>query len=346
MDEGNRKASSIADDLLMSGVNLPPLPAAGAQLLVLSQQPIETIDISKFVKLVETDPSLTTKFLQLANSAYFKTLHKIVSLRQAIVHIGLEEAIQTAYWLLYRNSLPKFPKFEGFSNQDYWSHSWACGVANKMLGHPDLNSGLLPGELYISGLLHGIGKLILAIHKPKEFLQCLEISREFSQSLADAQFDVLGTTDSFIASEILKRWQFPENICMAVKHYQAPENADEKYRLHAGLTQFAYYLANTSGIGNINDELCYDLTQTWIVQEGRSPLAQEDVRHSFSSQIYAALQKKAQSFTTFEDNTEADKKKLLSKNAHEAKKKKQKKTPSQKKGFFYGFLTWLRSLFT
>ncbi len=342
MKDENDRASLIAEEILKSGVNLPPLPAAGAQLMVLSQQPLEAIDIGQFTKLVETDPGLTAKFLQLSNSAYFSTLKRIISLRQAIVHIGLEEAIHTAYWLLYRNSLPKFPALEGFSDHDYWSHSWACGVSNKMLGHPELGTGILPGELYISGLLHGIGKLILAIHKPKDFLQCLHISREFSQALADAQRDILGTTDSHIASKILENWKFPENICMAVKHYQAPDNADEKHRLHAGLTQFAYYLANTSGIGNINDEFCYDLSETWIVREGCSPLTQKETRDAFSKKIYTTLQKKAQAFATFDENSMAVNEKKVPQESQLPKTKKQKQTTFPGEGLF----AWLRALFT
>ncbi len=341
MGSVNDRATSIASAFLKSGVNLPPLPAAGSQLLALSHQPLDEIDIGQFTKLVETDPGLTAKILQLSNSAFFGTLNKIVSLRQAIVHIGLEEAIHSIYWLFYRKTLPKFPAMEGFSDQDYWAHSWACALANKMLGHPELRSGALPGELYIAGLLHGIGKLILAIHRPEDFLLCLQVSRDFNQPLSDAQKDVFGTTDSYIASEILTTWQFPENICMAVKFYQSPEDADEQYREFAGLTQFAYYLANTSGIGNINDAFCYNLQETWIVREGTSPLSEESTQQAFCKEIYAALEKKAKTISTLGGAPEKDTASPPSYHQDEKRVKKQPVRPKKS-----GFFAWFRSLFT
>jgi hypothetical protein len=68
-----------------------------------------------------------------------------------------------------------------------------------MLGRPDRLITCLPGELYIAGLLHGVGKLILALHQPEDFFQCLENSRNYNQPLFEAELDLFGTTDMDIA---------------------------------------------------------------------------------------------------------------------------------------------------
>jgi HD-like signal output (HDOD) protein len=340
MDSRKDKATSIALAFLQAGASLPSLSTAGAELLALSQQPLDDLDIEQFVKLVEIDPALTSKFLQLANSAYFGRVNKIIGLGRAIAHMGLDEAINTVYMLFCQKALPKFPSLEGFSDKDYWAHSWACAAANKMLGHPKIGVRILPGQLYIAGLLHGIGKLILAIHRPEDFLLCLRNSRDFGQPLSDAELDILGTTDAYIACEILKTWQLPENICMAVKYYQSPEDADEPFREFAGLTQFAYYLANTSGIGNINDEFCYDVKETWIVKEGSSSLAEASVREAFSREIHAALKKK---FTTIAAlGGSAEKGSVESLPAVQAQKQGKAPPALPEKT---GFLDWVRSLF-
>lgn len=64
-------AQAIAVTILETGANLPPLPSTGRQLLALAQTPIEDIDVANFTKLIEPDPGLTIKVLQLANSTYF-----------------------------------------------------------------------------------------------------------------------------------------------------------------------------------------------------------------------------------------------------------------------------------
>ncbi len=338
MDTRKEKAISITHEFLQSGVDLPFSTEVGPQLLSLSSKPVEEIDIDKLVKLIQMDPGLATKVLQLANSVYFSGLSKIISLRRAIVQIGLEEAINFIHVVFYRNSLPKFPSIEDFfSDKDYWSHSWACAVASKMLGHPTVGAKVLPGELYIAGLLHGIGKLILAIHRPEEFLQCLQNSKDFQQPLPEAQLDILGTTDADIACELLKAWQLPDNICMAIKYLQNPHEAEDEYREFAGLIQFAYYIANTSGIGNIKDEFCFDVKQTWICQESNSPLADESMQEGFVQRIYAVLDSKQASLATFGGESKTE-------NSIDEPVQNYSKKPVAKKGWFTRFGDWLKAL--
>ncbi len=293
MDTRKEKAIAITHDFLQSGGDLPFSTEVGSQLFSMSNQPVEKIDVDKFVKLIQLDPGLTTNVLQLANSVYFSGAAKIVSLRRAIVQIGMEEAINFLHVVFYRNSLPEFPEIKGFfSNKDYWSHSWACAIACKSLGHPTIGTKLLPGELYIAGLLHGIGKLILATHRPNEFLQCLRNSVDFQQPLPEAQLDIFGTTDADIAYELLKVWQLPDNIPMAIKYCQRPGEAEKEHREFAGLLQLAYFIANTSGIGNIKDEFCFDVNETWISKQPSSPLFDVKLRDGFVQNIYSVLEKK------------------------------------------------------
>ena len=110
----------------------------------------------------------------MANSPFYSEVEKIVSLRAAITRIGLLEIVNSVCLHFFQNILPKFPDIEGLSYNDFWTHSWACAVANRRLGHPNLGMDVLPGELYLSGLLHGIGKLLLAIHYPIEFSGCVK----------------------------------------------------------------------------------------------------------------------------------------------------------------------------
>ncbi|MFT5728959.1 MAG: HD-like signal output (HDOD) protein [Desulforhopalus sp.] len=287
------RAIAIIHEFLQSGGDLPFSAEVRPQLLSISSDPVETIDVEKFVNLIQLDPGLATNVLQLANSVYFSSATKIVSLRRAIVQIGLEEAINFIQVVLFRSSLPKFPEIAGgFSDKDYWSHSWACAIACKSLGHPTIGTNLLPGELYIAGLLHGIGKLVLAIHRPNEFLQCLENSVEFQLTMAESQLDIFGTTDADIACELLKVWQLPDNVSIAIKYFQNPAEAEKEHQEFAGLLQLAYFIANTSGVGNINDEYCYNVNETWISQQVTSPLYDKKLRERFIKNIYIVLEKK------------------------------------------------------
>lgn len=333
---------NIALEFLQSGVSLPFSSSIGSQILTLVQQPLEKIDVAALVKLIQVDPGITTKILQLANSSYCGSLTKITSLRQAVVHIGLEETINIISLLLCQKTLPAFPSLNGeFSDRDFWLHSWGCAMANKMLGHPDVGSSVLPGELYIAGLLHGIGKLILAIHQPEEYLQCLRNSKDFSQPLAEAEQDVIGTTSAEIASEVLKAWQLSDNICMAVRYYQNPGKADKQYREIAGLTQYAYFLANTSGVGNTYDEFSFDLKETWISRESLLPLALEATQKNVVQRIYDVLQTKSSALGSLDNQPDSQKEDVP---AASQDRRRIDTNPAIKKKI--SFFNWLRSLFS
>ena len=85
---------------------------------------------------------------------------------------------------------------------------------------------------------------------------------------------------------------------MAIKYFQHPEEAEKEHQEFAGLLQLAYFIANTSGIGNINDEYCYDVNATWICQQPISPLYNKSLREGFIQNIYTVLEKKQASLET------------------------------------------------
>ncbi len=334
-------ATAIAVDVIFSEKNLPILPENWDEISSITRQPIEDIDIGKFTKLVETDPAIVARIIRLANSSYFSTLKKIVSLQQAIVHIGLEEVINTVCYLYYKKLLPRFPKIEGFSDNDYWAHSWACAQANKMLGHPRLHVDSIPGELYIMGLLHGLGKLFLALHRPEGFLQSLVISREQNRSLHETELEIIGTTDAHVAYEVLQAWKIPENICAAVRFYASPENAQQEDQEIAGLTQYAYFIANASQIGSSGDKFCVDLADTWISKEGTSPLAQEKTQETYVQEIFSTLRKKSQAISHIDspEGNDEDKDSGSTKKVHPRKDNVEPKKKEQ------GLFAWLLSFF-
>jgi HD-like signal output (HDOD) protein len=289
-------AERIALEIINSGKKLPQLPSVSQKLLFLSRQPIEKIDVASFSRLIEGDPALTAKMLQLANSAFYGPLKKIVGVRQAVIHVGLEEAISSVYRYFYKEALPRFPVFERFSGKDFWDHSWACATANRMLGHPFHGhmGQVLPGELYIVGLLHGIGKLFLAISRPDDFQRCLNTAKNLNLPLDQAEEKTFGTTDTEIAYHILTEWNFPPHICSAIRYYHSPGGAQKDNRGLAALTQLAYYIANNAGIGSNGDQFDYDLSQTYISQNWVLPLTDKKQQERVIAEIYSTLQKKSE----------------------------------------------------
>lgn len=326
-------ANAIALDILNSKLEIPPMPANGPKLMSLIRKPIDDIQVGDFVQIIDSDPGLLSMILQLANSVYFKGVDEVYSLRSAIARIGLQETIDAANLYFFRRMFPKIPEIKGFQAQEYWAFSWACANAARRLGHPNLGMDVNPGELYIAGLLHGIGKLILAIQYPSEFSKCIQTAARLKLSVHAVELDEFGTTDTNIASTLFGIWHIPSRVCTGVEFYQNPDLAPEKDRNIAALIQFAYAVASMSGLGKNGDGCVTSLESTWIARQSGLPLSRKEVQDAVIKEIQASLEEKSESITG------------IAPQKQEAVSDSSKLKPTKANPSKTGFFAWIRSLF-
>jgi len=350
MTDSKKSPDALIADLLDSGIELPPMPAIGAELLAVARQPVDTVDVKKVTALIESDPSVAARILRMANSPYFGVANEVTSLRQGIVLIGLAETINTLYFYVLMKTLPRFPSVEGFSSEDYWAHSWACATAGRMLGRPQFLIRSLPGELYLAGLLHGVGKLVLAMTRKDEFARCVALAREQNIPLHQAEEGVLGFHHLALGARLLKSWNLPPSIRAAVGFYHSPGEADPRYQEIAALTQLAYLIANQSGIGYSGSPCENDPSQAWIVAQGSGPLSNRATLDPLVAEIADTLKKKSALMAAVGSSDEAVAPKEAPPSAAGRQEKRPIEAPAatpparkEKKGFWARLLDVFRS---
>ncbi len=304
-------AREAAKNLLASGVNVPPMPSVGTKIFKMVQKPIDRIDTRDLCKLIEPDPGLYSKLLQVANSPFYRGVDEIIGLRSAVTRIGLEETVNAVNLYFVQQFLPKIDDLHGLSANDYWAFTWACATAAKRLGHPNISQSANPGELYIAGLLQGIGRLILAVYHTDEFANCLDLAKEFKLPLQNVLLERFGTTDSLIASELISTWNIPKRICAAVEFCHEPQRAPDEYQEFAGLTQLAYRLASLSKFGQNGDGVVLDLNTAWILNQPTGNLSNPKFQKDLTEDVLDLIEKKAEmisSRTEVNDDDDAEKK--------------------------------------
>jgi putative nucleotidyltransferase with HDIG domain len=306
----------ISSDKLMEfvsrGINLPPLSALAAQLVSAAAQPQSAIVVGRLAELIESDPVLTAKILRLANSPYFGVRRGVTSVRHAIALMGLGETLSFLAFAVVKSRVAESAQTTRFRMEDFWTHSWACATTARMLGTPQYLVRTLPGELYLAGLLHDIGKVALALHAPDDFDACLEVAQERGIPLFEAEREVLDFDHATLGAQMLEGWRLPQLILEAVGCHHSPEEASDEAVEIASLTEFADAIVNNvCGIGGGSSTRARDLGGTHLTRQGRGPLAEASVQQRVVRQVAATLAKKAsvicQAASDQEEASEEDK---------------------------------------
>lgn len=233
------ESGSVVDEVLRrlkSGEGtLPVLPELAAKVDGLFQA--EEVDIGDLVKLVQTDPGITTKLISISNSPQYRALNEIKTLDKAIGRIGLKMT-QNYVLILSKRSLFKVesPQYEAVLNK-IWQHSLATAACAQALAqHLKLGE---PDSYYTMGLLHDLGKLLLlqifaevAKHRP-------DASEEACLALLDSHHGEFGAA-------LLNNWNFPVQYQQVARLHHHPETAEHAKR-EVHLVGLAHSLAMKGG---------------------------------------------------------------------------------------------------
>lgn len=193
------------------------LPDACFKIKALMEDESSTIE--DFANVISVDPSMTSRLLQIANSAIYSFPGEISTISRAITIIGT----QAIYNMMLVDVAAS--AFKHFSNhaidlQRFWSMSVFCGLATKNLA---IKAGIRDIErLFVAGLLQNFGELIVAKISPELAKSCEKYSPE--QLPWDLQKQQLGYCYTDISAELLKIWQIPEKIILPIRHFNDAKN--------------------------------------------------------------------------------------------------------------------------
>lgn len=200
-------------------------------------------DLRNIERLILQDPALSTHLLRAANSAYYRGLQEVTTVRLAMLRLGLVEVANIVIMLSQRNAFSSEEPFIREQMHELWYHSVACAQASAWLaketGHPELVH-----SAFFAGLLHDIGKAFLYIavcdlHAEKKFPSGIEPSH-FEKAIDDAH--------AAIGSRLLTQWDVPAMYGdVARRHHDIFFASDD---LLITLVSLANKVLVKNGIGN------------------------------------------------------------------------------------------------
>ncbi|TYK66040.1 HDOD domain-containing protein [Colwellia echini] len=178
-------------------------------------------EISDFADVIGVDPFMTSRLLQIANSAIYSFPGEISTISRAITIIGTQ-AIYTMMLVDVAASAFKHFENQAIDLKRFWRMSVYCGLAAKNLA---INAGIRDIErLFVAGLLQNFGELLVAKITPEIAQQCEHYNK--NQLPWTIQEQTLGYTYTDISADLLHIWQIPEKIILPIRHFNAASSIE------------------------------------------------------------------------------------------------------------------------
>ncbi|NOZ51755.1 MAG: HDOD domain-containing protein [Gammaproteobacteria bacterium] len=221
-------------DLVKGVLGLVSLPDVCIRISeMVDSQDFSASDIGK---VISKDAGLTLRLLRIVNSAFYQFPAKIETVSRAITIVGNRELRD----LVLAASVAGI--FEKISNDlidldGFWRHGVYCGIISRIIA---TQCRVLHSErLFVAGLMHDVGRLILAYKMPVESRQALELMSLNGCELQFAEQQVIGLDHAQVGAALMKAWCLPESHQMAALYHHNPQQADE-FKLESAIL----YLAN------------------------------------------------------------------------------------------------------
>ncbi len=242
---------------------LPTLPEQIARVLKETGR-ASAMDYN-IVQIIQFDPAIASRVLQVANSNLYGYPSQIGSLQQAAGLLGpgvIKSIILTT------------PILERFSGEEA---EWRAQIDYSRILKTSAATGAIAGELagffegfeadvcFTSGLLFNLGKLTLALLRPEEFVRCYREARDTKKDILEVEKELLGISHEDIRSALANHWNFPDSL----KGRWGLHRKKEKV---SALVSLASRLATQWGFNGVPDmecepdetrELCDFLGRPW-----------------------------------------------------------------------------------
>jgi HD-like signal output (HDOD) protein len=207
-------------------------------------------------EIISCDPSLTARLLRLVNSSFYQFSRRIDTVSRAIAVIGISELYNL---VIAVSAVKSFSRLPGFvvNIDTFWRHSISCGIIARMLAR---RCGVLHTErLFVAGLLHDIGSLLIYNRAPETARNLILAARGNEAILHRTEHQALGFGHAELGGLLLDQWRLPVPLQAAVRHHHDPAAAGAHGRMEAAIVHIADALANHREQGAFSAEPSADV---------------------------------------------------------------------------------------
>jgi HD-like signal output (HDOD) protein len=201
--------------------SLPSLGSINKSLLglVLNEQRYT----AQIGEIISRDPSLTSRLLRLVNSVYYGLSTPVTSIEEAVFYLGIRQIRQLTMVTPVIEDFQKLTSQCAFPWREFWQHCIGTGILTHEIAGA---AHATPDDAdYIAGLVHDVGKIVMAWAFPDHFSEIHRLALLGTQGLIEIETNVLGMDHAELGALYLERHRLSELLIQTVRFHHAPEKA-------------------------------------------------------------------------------------------------------------------------
>ncbi|TGL62464.1 HDOD domain-containing protein [Leptospira jelokensis] len=236
---------SKVDEVLQDVNKLPAISSVVSQVLEKLQKP--DVNIADLAQEISKDPAITANVIKLSNSAYYRASKPIRTVQEALMTLGIKTVKEIVLLTAAKGILAQDLNSYQLEAAQLWTASLLVAeLSSKIVQHKKLK---IDKDLaFTSGLLCSVGKIVLAQFFSPVMMQIKTDLKDNKEPFPTLEKKYFGYTHMEVSENLLKRWNFPEELTDVVANYLTPETSKVNPLL-TSVVHIASILIVVSGIG-------------------------------------------------------------------------------------------------
>jgi|SRR5579871_245025 len=257
-------------ELVSRIISLPSLPAVHTQLIASLDNP--ELSSRELGDIIAQDVAMTAKILQIANSAFFGLYRYVASPAEAAVYLGVDTIRALALSTGAFTALQTTGLAQSLITQ-LQHHSTMTGLVASAIAKAENLPKKNCDSAMVAGLLHDVGKLVLAANCPQEYEVVLSTVKKDGVACYEVERQMFGATHADIGAYLLYLWALPDLVCKAVGFHHSPaEHSTTTFTAAAAIHAADALEHELTGISDFSGGVTVDMNYcTLLGLAGRVP---------------------------------------------------------------------------
>ena len=181
----------------------------------------EDASLARIGDIIAHDPAMTAKILQIVNSSFFGLARRVTDPRDAAKMLGLSTVDALVLTAGVFSQL-EGSQLRGFPVDQLMRHSWSVGAYAKMIASMETKDKSVQSDAFVGGLLHDVGKLVLAVNFPDEYAAILQGQEGSGVSISACEFETFGASHADVGAHLMGLWGLPSPVVEAISFHHQP----------------------------------------------------------------------------------------------------------------------------